>query len=252
MQNVCVLRLKDKPDLCIEVDALLPEKLSGMNAREIENVKIQYGKLLVDAGEFFDIEGKVNGTLVFEGDLTRVKRIGFGMREGEIIVKGNAGMYVGAFMRGGRIVIEGNAGRFAAIGMIGGEVVVKGDCGDYAGAAYRGSTGMAGGRLIIEGRCGDEAGANMCGGELIVGREAGAFLGAGMTGGVIRAKTGRRVGAGMINGQIFLDEAKDIDEVLPPGFIYEGEEEINGVKYAVFTGDKAEKKSNGKIFIKIL
>jgi len=248
---MCVLRLKDIPEVCIEVDSLIPEKLSGMKREEIERVKIQYGKTIVDAGDFFDVEGKIKDRLIFEGDLKRVKRIGFKMSKGEIIVKGNAGMYAGAFMEGGKITIEGDADRFAGIGMQGGEIVVRGNCGDYAGAAYRGDKGMSGGRLIIRGSCGDEAGAKMQGGEIVILNTAGVFLGAGMKDGIIKAKTGRRVGAGMRGGTIFLKGIhSSIDEILPPGFIYEGEEEVDGVKYSVFIGDIAERESNGKVFIK--
>jgi len=247
---VCVLRLKDRPEICIEVDSLLPEKISGMKAEEVEKVKIRYGKLLVDAGEFFDVEGKANDTIIFEGNLEKVKRIGFGMTRGEIIVKGNAGMYAGAFIQGGRILIEGNAGSFAALGMKGGEIIIKGDCGDCAGSAYRGSEGMTGGRLIIYGKCGNEAGFGMKGGEMIIGKESGLFLGSGMVGGVIKAETAKRAGSGMRNGQIFLNRYSD--DTLPPGFLYSGIEEVDGTAYHVFTGDHAEGKTNGRVFIKSL
>ena len=58
------------------------------------------------------MEGKdsvENTKLVFEGDVSRVKRIGQNMSAGEIEINGNVDMHCGFAMKGGKVVINGNA-----------------------------------------------------------------------------------------------------------------------------------------------
>jgi formylmethanofuran dehydrogenase subunit C len=248
--RVFLFKLKDKPEICVEVDQLLPEKLKGLNLKEVSSLKVRLGRLEVDAEEVFDIE-KSDGTVIFEGKwLERVKRIGFGMREGEILVKGNAGMYTGAFMKGGKIVVEGNTDRFAGMNMSDGEIIIRGNAGDYTGSGYRGDAGMKGGRILVEGNAGDEVGIKMKGGEIVVMGEAGLFFGGMMNGGIARAKRAIRTGANMKNGIIVLEQARE-DEILP-GFIYSGKDRFENRTYHIFEGDKAVRKSKGKLLIRNL
>ena len=253
-----ILKLKDQPELCLEVEGVLPEKLINLSKEEIENLPLQYGRVKVKLHEFFDvyIESSDSARLIFEGDLSRVKRIGWGMKKYEIIVKGNAGMYLGAFMEGGRIVVEGNVGHFAALNMKGGELIIKGNCGDYLCASYRGEwRGMSGGTVIVEGNVGKELGSYMRNGKIVVKGSADEFAGVCMSGGLIvinKAKS--RLGASMVGGAIVVNE---VEELLP-GFYEEGEvkdPEIEGEKFnglfKVFTGDHAERNAKGKIYVKI-
>jgi formylmethanofuran dehydrogenase subunit C len=252
-----ILRLKENPRLCIEVDEILPENIAGKKLEEIEKMEIRYGNSKVSLGDFFDVYGDASDStrIVFEGDLKRVKRIGFSLRKGEIVVYGDTGMYVGAFMEGGKIVVEGNVGPFAALNMKGGEMLIRGNCGDYLGASYRGEwRGMKGGKIVVEGSAGREVGGYMQGGKIVV-KSVDLFAGAKMRGGIIIAeKASSRLGAGMTGGYIVVNEAEDI----LPGFFYEGTEKdpkIEGERfkgnYRVFSGDHAEKKANGKLFIKL-
>ena len=246
-----LFRLKDEPEVCVEVDTLLPEKLKKLDAREVKNLKVRLGRLEVSVEELFDVEKVEGESVIFEGKwLERVKRIGFGMADGEIVVRGNAGMYAGAFMKGGRIVVEGNVDRFAGMNMSGGEIVVRGNASDYLGSGYRGDAGMKGGRIVVEGDARDEAGIKMKGGEIIVKGRAGLFFGGMMGGGIARAGKAVRAGANMKNGVIVLEEARDED--ILPGFTYAGKDEFENRIYHVFEGDKTIRKSKGRLLVREL
>ena len=252
------LKLKERPDICLEVEGILPMKMAEMEKGEIENVLIQYGNRKVKLSEFFDIylEKSEVPRIIFEGDMSKVKRIGWGLDGGEIIVEGNAGMYVGAFMSDGRIVVKGNVGHFSALNMKGGEMIVEGDAGDYLCASYRGEwRGMSGGTVVVKGNVGKELGSYMRGGKVVVEGFADDFAGVNMRGGLlIINKAKSRLGAGMTSGYIVVNE---VEELLP-GFFEEGEEEnpeIEGERfegrYKVFSGDHAERKAKGRIYLKI-
>ncbi len=243
--------LKDEPEVCVEVENLIPERLKGMKVGDVRKLKVKLGKYEVEVGELFEVRKNSGEEVVFEGLwLERVKRIGFGMSSGCIVVKGNAGMYAGAFMKGGRLVIEGNADRFAGMNMSGGELLIKGDAGDYLGSGYRGDDGMRGGKIVVHGNTGDEAGIKMRGGEIIVKGNAGMFFGGMMRDGIVRARSARRAGANMKGGTIVLEEVRE-EEILP-GFSYAGKDEFEEKIYHVFEGDKAVKKSKGKLLVRNL
>jgi len=256
-----VLKLKETPRLCLDVENITPENLVGKKLEEIENLEIYHGNRKVKLAEFFDISGEVGEKseelrIIFEGELGRVKRIGYSLSSGEISVKGNAGMYLGAFMRNGRIIVEGNVDSFAGLNMRGGSLTIRGNCGDYLGASYRGEwRGMSGGEILVEGDVGKELGAYMRNGKVIVKGRADDFAGACMRGGVIVVeKASPRVGASMRGGYII---AGQVEELLP-GFFYEGEEEnpeINGEifkgRYKMYSGDHAERKARGRLLVRI-
>ena len=252
------LRLKEKPDICLEVEGILPMKIAEMEKGEIENLPIRYGNRVVKLSEFFDVslERSEVPKIVFEGDMSRVKRIGWGMDGGEIIVEGDAGMYLGAFMSDGKIIVKGSVGHFSALNMKGGEIVVEGNAGDYLCASYRGEwRGTSGGIVIVKGNVGKELGSYMRGGKIVVEGIADDFAGVNMRGGIIvlnRAKT--RLGAGMTSGYIVVNEV----ETMLPGFLEEGEEEnpeIEGERfegrYKVYSGDHAERRAKGRIYVRV-
>ncbi len=252
-----ILTLKEKPDICIEVEGLNPDVVAKMSREEIEKFPIQYGNKRVPLSEFFELEFSESDVerIVFKGDMERVKRIGWGLERGEIVVEGNAGMYLGAFMMGGRIVVKGNVGHFSALNMRGGEVIIEGNAGDYLCASYRGEwRGMSGGTVVVNGDVGKELGSYMRGGRIVVKGRADDFAGVNMRGGLIVLKeAGDRVGASMVGGSIVADK---IGEILP-GFFHEGEvenpdvegERFNGV-FDVYSGDHAERRAKGKLYVR--
>ncbi len=66
-----------------------------------------------------------------------------GMKDGIVVIHGDAGNEVGCYMRGGLIVIDGKVGEFAGISMRDGTILIRGDCEGRAGA------GMFDGKIII-------------------------------------------------------------------------------------------------------
>ncbi len=257
-----VLKLKEIPKLYLDIEGIIPERIAGKKLSEIEELDIYHGKRKVKLADFFDIsmsnklgENPEEIKMVFEGELSKVKRIGYSLASGKILVKGNAGMYLGAFMKGGEIIVEGDVDSFAALNMKGGKLIIKGNCGDYLGASYRGEwRGMYGGEIIVEGNVGKELGAYMRKGKIVVKGNADMFAGVSMKGGLlIIKKASLRVGASMRGGHIVVEE---IDEILP-GFFYEGEErnpEIEGEvfdgEYKIYSGDHAERKAKGRLLVK--
>jgi formylmethanofuran dehydrogenase subunit C len=118
-------------------------------------------------GDLFGIEGRPAGRIEFTGELDLVDRLGAGLQEGEVLVKGNVGREAGLAMAGGILDIDGNAGPRAAA----------------APPGYK--RGMAGGEMIVRGSAGAEAGALMRRGLLVIGQTAGTLTGRGMIAGTV-------------------------------------------------------------------
>ena len=98
------LELIATPEVPIEAECLSPAKIKGLSQSGIENLGMMHGNRKVRVGDFFRVTGNGQVSLRLEGDLSRVKYIGAGMKEGEIRVNGSAGMHLGAGMSGGVIV----------------------------------------------------------------------------------------------------------------------------------------------------
>jgi formylmethanofuran dehydrogenase subunit C len=225
MKRIVDLRLTREPQLPLEAECLRPDTLTNVSLEEIYALPLLYGNQTIEAGEFLrgDIkETEKDGsgvTLILRGDFRRVKRLGQGMRCGELIVEGSAGFHTGAEMSGGRITIHGDAGDWLGAHMTGGVIQVRGNAGHWAGAAYRGKTqGMRGGAVIIHGNAGRMTGSKMRGGLIAVGGGCLEFPGYDMKAGTIllAGHSGRHVGSGMLRGTIILRERHE----LLPTFYY--------------------------------
>lgn len=123
-----------------------------------------------------------------------------------IIVKGNAGGYIGARMRKGSISVDGDAEGSLGCWMKSGSIIVRGNAGSCLGI------GMKGGKITIMGDIEDYAGWNQHGGAITVNGNAGMGLGGWMAGGVIR-----------INGSL-----ESISEHYKRGHIFHMGERIRG------------------------
>lgn len=246
-----LLKLKETSEVALDVEGILPHTVHQKSREEVEKMKILHGNRNVDLGDFFDVNIEGDG-LIFEGDLRKVKRIGWSLEDGEIMIRGSAGMYIGAFMQGGKILVEGDAGPFSALNMGGGELIVKGNAGDYLGASYRGEwRGMSSGKILVEGNAGKEVGSHIRDGIIIIRGSADSFCGTKMSGGIIFVnKANIRAGGGMRAGSIIVNE---IPELLP-GFYYKGEmspdidDEMLKEDYVVYSGDHAERGAKGQLF----
>jgi formylmethanofuran dehydrogenase subunit C len=204
-ENVVALRLKEPTTVPIEADSICPDNFSGRNEEEIAALPAFYGRRKVTLGELFEVEGEKSDTIVVEGDLRHVKKIGQRMTRGRIIVQGDVGMHLGAYMRGGEITVEGNAGDWAGAHMQGGRIWIRGNAGHLLGAAYRGEKrGVNRGVIVVEGNAGREVGAQMRRGLIVVLGDVGDFAGAKMIAGTIlvSGRLGARAGAGMKRGTI--------------------------------------------------
>jgi len=251
---------KEQPPVGLDADAITPENFAGKGMEEISALELYCGNRCSKLGDFFDVSGEAGESaeetrIVIEGSVPKTKRIGEGMRGGEIVVKGDVDMYVGAGMRGGRILVEGSAGSFAGLRMRGGELVIKGDAGDCLGAAYRGDwRGMRGGTILVHGSAGSEIGTFMKGGKITIKGDAGSFAGVHMKKGliVIEGSAAGRLGGEMTGGAIVV---KGSAGELLPGFAKDGEVkdiEVEGEKFGgtflKFSGDHAEARAKGVIY----
>jgi formylmethanofuran dehydrogenase subunit C len=260
MMSKIILTPKEQPQVPLEVDTILPDTLAGKSIEEIKSMHIQYGNSEVELKEFFDVDGESGENpselqIEFNGDVYNTKRIGEGMTTGEIVVKGNASMYVGAKMKGGKITVEGDVEGWAGRNMEGGEIVVMGNAGDYLGSAYRGDwRGMRGGKITVHGNAGREIAEYMLGGKIQINGNVKMLPGIHMNGGVliIDGNVISRTGGEMKGGTIIVKGK--IDEFLP-GFEFLGAEndiEIDGEvipgSFYKFRGDFATKGADGLVY----
>jgi formylmethanofuran dehydrogenase subunit C len=258
---------KDVEYLVLEAPTVTPDAVCGKTIEEIEQLPVREGNTTWTLGRFFQVAGKVADSaedqgIIIEGDVPRVKYIGFKMTAGAVLCKGDVDMYCGAWMKGGRIRVKGDADAFCAMQMEGGDILFEGNVGNYLGATYRGDwRGMKGGNIVVNGNAGQSVGEAMLGGTITikgnVNINAGIHMGRGtgpkdpLPSIIIHGNSPGRVGAFMIRGNIYV--LGKIGAMMP-GFSTNGieEVEIDGVKatFQVLDGDHGEK-GKGKLFVKI-
>jgi formylmethanofuran dehydrogenase subunit C len=242
----------------VYAECITPAVFEGKTIAEIAALSVCEGNKQKKLGDLFTIEEDPAAVpnITINGDVGEVRRIGMGMKKGEIVVNGNAGMHLGEKMTGGKITVNGDAAGWTGSDMKGGLIEIHGNATDYLASPYRGSTtGMRGGLIVVDGSVGSDSGVNMHGGVVKIKGGAGQFLGFGMDDGAIyvKGKTGTRAGAGMKGGKIILAGA--VEEVMPtftidsvkPKVKVDDTETATGPFY-VFLGDRAEK-GTGKIFV---
>ncbi|MBI2994844.1 MAG: formylmethanofuran dehydrogenase subunit C [Gammaproteobacteria bacterium] len=199
------LQLRTRPEVPVEADALAPDRLQGLKTPEVESLPLIHGNENCVVGDFFAADGECNGELHLEGDLSRIKHLGSGMKSGTLHIHGDAGAHLGVGMSGGQVIVDGNAGDWVGPEMSGGRICVKGNAGHMVGAAYRGSPmGMTGGEIIIGGCARNELGHGMRNGLIAVGGDSGDFTGVNMLAGtiIVLGRLGLRPGASMKRGTI--------------------------------------------------
>ena len=156
------LKLKKETEIPLEAESITPDKFAGKSNDEIKKLAVYYGREELTIGDFFNVSGKSEEkddlTIIINGDVSNVKRIGEKMTAGEIIINGDVGMHVGNEMSGGKIIVNGNADDWAGAMLKGGELEITGDAGNYVGAAYRGYwQGMKNGIIKVKGKVGVES-----------------------------------------------------------------------------------------------
>jgi glutamate synthase domain-containing protein 3 len=133
-----------------------------------------------------ELRSSLNGQAVTVKNSAHLHGLAAGLKQGEVVVKGDAGDYLGVLNAGGTIlgtenvgnyvadnmtagtvVVTGNAGFGAAQYCYGGTVIIRGDAGDFCATMNKGAT------IIVCGNVGNEVGTYMLKGDLIVAGDAG-------------------------------------------------------------------------------
>lgn len=115
------------------------------------------------------VAGLKNGEVIIGGDGGDYLGV---LNDGATIrVKHNAGRYLADNMTGGTVIVEGDAGYGVGAYCYGGKAVVKGNAGDFTAVMNKGAT------IIIQGNVGDEVGTYMLAGDLVIVGSAGKNLG---------------------------------------------------------------------------
>lgn len=255
-----MLRLKKKLRVPVDGGCISPNIFAGKSPEEIAKLQLWEGNRKRLLGDVFEIEGNCGktsseATIHLVGSLSKVRRIGAGMTDGEVRVQGDVGMHLGEEMKGGKIMVEGNVGSWAGSAMKGGTIEVKKDAGDYVGGAYRGSTrGMQGGTIIIHGNAGTEVGCYMREGLIKVYGNVDQFVGIHMRNGtiVVKGDAKERAGAYMKGGKIIL--RSHVASILPTFTIdnikskAKAEGEVIKGPFYLFIGDLTEH-GKGKLYV---
>jgi formylmethanofuran dehydrogenase subunit C len=247
-----------KFDVPIEAACISPDVFKGKDTAEIANLPVTEGNSPLKLCSLFEIreDNVETPAITVNGDVSKVKRIGQGMKTGEIVINGDAGMHTGEKMAGGKITINGDAGGWTGSEMKGGTIEIHGDAGDYVASPYRGSSnGMKGGLIAVDGQVGSDVGCYLHGGVLKIMGGAGRFLGYHMSDGTILVdkQSDTRAGACMTGGKIVITGT--IEEVMPTFTIdsvkakvkIDDTQSVNGPFY-VFLGDLAEH-GTGKMYV---
>ncbi len=189
----------------LEVEDVTPDRVVGMSLEEISKLPMFHGNRPSVIGDFFELSGESDGSMLWVGDLSGVHWLGAKMSSGEVVVEGPVGRHLGSEMSGGTIVVQGNASDWVGAEMGGGSIHVHGDAGHLIGSVYRGgSRGMTGGSILIDGDGGNEIGHTMRRGLIGVAGDVGDLVGFNMLAGtiVVGGESGIRHGVGMKRGTL--------------------------------------------------
>lgn len=251
MREVEIVPLQEF-EVPLEAENIRPDIFATLSLEEIRDLEVWEGnhrRVLSDLFSVAGDDGAGECLIILDGDFSRVKRIGEGMRDGEIHVRGNIGMRAGSGMRGGSMQIEGDAGDWLGREMRGGSINVKGNAGNYVGSRYWGERcGMRDGEIEIGGSAGAYLGDHICGGLIVVKGDAGDFPGASNRGGAITIGGDAHLpGAEMVSGVIVV---KGRARVLP-SYGFQETAEIEGQLLWKFVGDLVEN-GKGELYVALI
>jgi formylmethanofuran dehydrogenase subunit C len=218
--------LRGEPPCRLDMSALIPERIAGLSLAEIERLPLSLDKRPEALGAWFAVTPGDRAIIEISGPCDRLDRIAAGMAQGEVIVRGDAGAYLGLSMRGGRVIVDGSAGYGVATDLSGGEIHVRGDVGDELGGSLPGAgSGMRGGFVRVDGGAGGRAARGLRRGLLLVAGDVGAGCGAGMIAGtvIVGGALGSHAGLAMRRGSII---ALSGAEMIPPSFADTGTHDL--------------------------
>ena len=214
-----VLTLRARPEQRLDLAPLVPHRLAGMVAADIERIELQTTRRRVLLADVFSIRMGDAAQIRIEASCDRLDRIGHEMTGGEIVVEGDVGARAGRLMTNGRLTVRGSVGPWAGSGMQGGTFEIFGNAGDRLGGPIAGEiAGMGGGVVVVHGRVGERAGDRMRRGTILVEGDAAAYVGSRMIAGtlVVVGRGGPLPGYLMKRGTIVLGQKSD---GLSPTFI---------------------------------
>ena len=204
------LTLIDAPRIALDLSALQPATLLALKPAALRRLRLPAGRRQVALADLFEIAGDDARSLRLIGLNPACHRIGMGMREGKIEIKGAVGDELGREMRGGEIRVSGNAGIGVGQGLRGGFVQIGGSAGASLGGVTPGATvGMNGGVIVVAGNVGAHCGERMRRGLVAVGGNAGEYLGDRMLAGtiVVLGQVESHVGFALRRGSLLLAHA---------------------------------------------
>jgi len=221
------LRWRASTTLPVDGSPLKPETFRERTLADAARVVLRVGNATAEVSDLFDVEGDAaDESLIVEGDLNHIHKLGRGMTRGALTARGDLGFQAGAEMVGGSFLLEGSCGDWAGAEMRGGMLRILGEAGDFLGAAYPGSRhGMREGVILVEGSAGNDVGLMMRRGLIAVGGAGGAGRGRGLIAGTIvaRAGAGPAAGVGMKRGTLVLAAGdEDAERSISPTFAFTG------------------------------
>lgn len=193
----------------INLQGATPDRLRELDMAQISTWPITVDARAATLGDAFEITDGSRERWLLAGDLQRCDYIAANMRDGEIVVQGNAGNYLASRMRGGRVVVQGDAGSYAASSLRGGSVSIAGNVGCYAAAAAPNQPrGMSDGELIIGGNADQWLASRMRRGLVIVHGQVAAGCATRMIAGtvVLCGQVATPLGSSMARGTLLLLE----------------------------------------------
>jgi len=221
------LRWRASTTLPVDGSPLKPETFRERSSTDAARVVLRVGNATAELGELFDIEGDAaDESLIVEGELRHIHKLGRGMTRGSLTVRGDLGFQAGAEMAGGQFQLHGSCGDWAGAETRGGMLRISGDAGDFLGAAYPGSRlGMREGVILVDGSAGNDAGLMMRRGLIAVRGSVGTGAGRGMIAGTLVAggRVGPALGVGMKRGTLVLASGgEEAEPCVFPTFAFSG------------------------------
>ena len=261
MKTINLVMMK-KNSIALEFDNILPELLFDKSITQIRDSIIYMGNKELPLSEYFEVEvvgdcqNSDDCVINIEGNLSRVKRIGYAMSSGKIIANSGVDFHVGAHMSGGTIIVRGDAESYAGREMIGGTIEIMGNVKEFCGSSYAGEwRGMSGGQIIIHGNAGKQLADYMLNGKIHVQGNCDILVGVHMSGGFIQidGNVNQWIGGQMKKGTIVVNGKTG---ALLPGFTLQEiihNPLINGQyfigKYRLYSGDKGVK-GKGQLWVR--
>jgi formylmethanofuran dehydrogenase subunit C len=214
--------LRDPPDMRLDLSPLVPDRLAGLDQAAIERIELGTTRMSRRVGDVFGVHMADCECVAIEGGSPRFDWVGAGMRSGELVLDGEAGLYAGRRMAGGHLRISGRVGGWAASGLRDGTLEIDGDAGPFLGGPLAGErAGMAGGTVLVRGNAAERAGDCLRRGLIVIEGRAGSHPGSRMLAGtvIICGACGASPGYLMRRGTLIMGAAK----ALLPTFVPVGE-----------------------------